>query len=148
MPEQRADETAEITPEQAGGDTSEQSSDDAQERAAEDAVEESVAEPAVADERLLDAHDLARAALLEITPEATIGPVVGHVVEGEHVLSLLFECTMLGYPGWHWTVSLARVDADADPVVLETELLPGEQALLAPDWVPWSERLAEYQAAQ
>ena len=148
MPEQRADETAEITPEQAGGDTSEQSSDDAQEQPAEDAVEESVAEPPVADERLLDAHDLARTALLEITPEATIGPVVGHVVEGEHVLSLLFECTMLGYPGWHWTVSLARVDADAEPVVLETELLPGEQALLAPDWVPWSERLAEYQAAQ
>lgn len=153
MPEQRADETAEITPEQPGGDTSEQSGGEGPEQSAEVAVEEPVAEPPVAeppvaDERLLAAHDLARTALLEITPEVTIGPVVGHVVEGEHVLSLLFECTMLGYPGWHWTVSLARVDADAEPVVLETELLPGERALLAPDWVPWSERLAEYQAAQ
>ncbi len=105
-------------------------------------------EPAAADERLLAAHDLARAALLEITPEPSIGPVVGHVVEGEHVLSLLFDCTLPGYPGWRWTVSLARVDEQSDPVVLEAELLPGEKALLAPDWVPWSERLAEYQAAQ
>jgi len=29
--------------------------------------------------------------------------------------------------------------------VLETHLLPGEGALLAPDWVPWSDRLEEYQ---
>jgi hypothetical protein len=104
--------------------------------------------PLTADEGLLAAHDLARTALLEITPESTIGPVVGHDVEGEHVVSLLFECTLLGYPGWNWTVSLARVDGDAEPVVLEAELLPGDHALLAPDWVPWSERLAEYQAAQ
>ena len=100
------------------------------------------------DERLLAAHDLAKSALLEFTPESTVGPVIGHVVEGEHVLSLLFECRMAGYPGWRWTVSLARVDGDAEPMVLEAELLPGDQALLAPDWVPWSERLAEYQAAQ
>ena len=32
--------------------------------------------------------------------------------------------------------------------MLETELMPGESALLAPDWVPWSDRLAEYRAAQ
>ena len=101
-----------------------------------------------ADQLLLGAHDLARTALMEITPSSTIGPVAGHVVEDEHVLSLLFECTLPGYPGWHWTVTLARVNEESDPVVLEAELLPGEQALLAPDWVPWSERLAEYQAAQ
>lgn len=105
-------------------------------------------EPAVADQRLLEAHELARNALVEITAESSIGPIAGHVVEGERVLSLLFECTLPGYPGWHWTVTLARVDGEAEPVVLEAELLPGEQALLAPDWVPWSERLAEYQAAQ
>lgn len=107
-----------------------------------------ITEPPSADQRLLDAHDLARNALVEITASSSIGPIAGHIVEGERVLSLLFECTLSGYPGWHWTVTLARVDADSEPVVLEAELLPGEQALLAPDWVPWSERLAEYQAAQ
>ena len=27
-------------------------------------------------------------------------------------------------------------------------LLPGENSLVAPDWVPWSERLADYKALQ
>ncbi len=54
---------------------------------------------------------------------------------------------MAGYPGWFWTVSLAQVE-DAAPTVLEVELTPGEGALTAPEWLPWAERLAEYQAAQ
>ena len=91
---------------------------------------------------------LARAALTEITPESTIGEPLGHVVEGEGVVSLHFASSLAGYPGWHWTVTVGRADDDAQPTVLEAELMPGEDALLAPDWVPWSERLAEYQAAQ
>lgn len=101
----------------------------------------------VPDEQLLQSHELARAALLEITPAATIGDVAGYTVEGEQVLSLRFENRMLGYPGWFWTVTIARVEG-AEPTVLETELMPGEGALLAPEWVPWAVRLAEYQTAQ
>lgn len=100
-----------------------------------------------ADERLLNAHDLARAALLEITPESTIGEPVGHTIEEGGVVSLRFRNHLSGYPGWLWTVSVAVVD-DAEPTVLEVELLPGEGALVAPEWVPWAVRLAEYQAAQ
>jgi len=102
----------------------------------------------VADDVLLASVDVARAALLEITPASTVGAPAGHRVEGERVLSVLFECTLSGYPGWYWTVSLARSDEQAAPSVLEAELMPGDGALLAPDWVPWSERLAEYQASQ
>ena len=101
----------------------------------------------VADDRLLAAHDLALSALREITPAATIGEPAGYTVEADGVVSLRFATTMEGYPGWFWTVSLAVVD-DAEPTVLEAELLPGEGALLAPEWVPWAVRLAEYQAAQ
>jgi hypothetical protein len=104
--------------------------------------------PIDADEVLLAAVDIARAALLDITPAHTIGEPAGHIVEGEHVLSLLFECTMAGYPGWRWTVSMSRIDENSEPFVLETELMPGEHALLAPEWVPWSDRLAEYRSAQ
>lgn len=100
-----------------------------------------------ADPRLLEAHDLALAALREITPEATIGEPAGYTVEPDGVVSLRFENRLSGYPGWFWTVSVARVE-DAEPTVLEVELLPGEAALLAPDWVPWAVRLAEYHAAQ
>jgi len=101
----------------------------------------------VADERLLHAHDLALSALREITPADTIGPPAGHVVEADDVVSLRFHARLAGYPGWHWTVTVAVVE-DSEPTVLEAELLPGEGALLAPDWVPWAKRLAEYQAAQ
>ena len=104
-------------------------------------------EPIVVDERLFHAHDLARAALREVTPESTIGEAAGYVVEDGGVVSLRFANRMDGYPGWFWTVSVAVVEG-AEPTVLEVELLPGDGALLAPEWLPWAERLAEYQAAQ
>lgn len=103
--------------------------------------------PEPADERLLSAHDLARAALAEITPAATVGDAAGYTLEDDGVVSLRFHNRLDGYPGWFWTVSLAVVDG-AEPTVLEVELLPGDGALLAPEWTPWAERLADYQAAQ
>ncbi|MEV8359768.1 DUF3027 domain-containing protein [Microbacterium schleiferi] len=99
------------------------------------------------DPTLVAAHDLALAALHEITPAATVGPAAGYTVEPDGVVSLRFETTLRGYPGWFWTVSVARVDEE-EPTVLEAELLPGDEALLAPEWVPWAVRLADYQAAQ
>ncbi|MBP3976042.1 DUF3027 domain-containing protein [Microbacterium sp. BLY] len=100
-----------------------------------------------ADARLIEAHDLALASLREITPAATIGPAAGFVPEDDGSVSLRFENRLPGYPGWYWTVTVARVD-DEEPTVLEVELLPGDGALLAPEWVPWAERLAEYRAHQ
>jgi len=99
--------------------------------------------PVTADERARIARD----ALREITPDTTVGELVSQTDEGEGVTTLEFAATMSGYPGWHWTVSVAEVDDEA-PTVLEAELLPGDGALLAPDWVPWSERLDDYRAAQ
>lgn len=105
-------------------------------------------EPAqVADERLTGAHDLALAALHEITAADTVGPAAGYTLEEDGVVSLRFHTRLSGYPGWFWTVSVAVVE-ESEPTVLEVELLPGDGALLAPDWVPWATRLAEYQAAQ
>nr|WP_298743998.1 DUF3027 domain-containing protein [uncultured Microbacterium sp.] len=103
--------------------------------------------PETPDERLIGAHDLALAALHEITPARTVGAPVGHTVEDDGVVSLRFQNLQPGYPSWFWTVSVAVVEG-SEPTVLEVELLPGEGALLAPEWVPWAERLADYQAAQ
>lgn len=100
-----------------------------------------------ADARLLDAHDLALDALREITPATSIGPAAGYLLEDDGSVSLRFENRLPGYPGWYWTVTVARVE-DAEPTVLEVELLPGDGALLAPEWVPWAERLADYRAHQ
>lgn len=89
----------------------------------------------------------ARQALLEFTGEPTVGECLGSQDEGDGVVTVRFDSALPGYPGWHWTVSLAVVEG-GEPTVLETELMPGESALLAPEWVPWSDRLAEYRAAQ
>ena len=93
-----------------------------------------------------DLISIARAALLEVTPEETIGAPTGSVDEAG-ATTVTFQANMAGYPGWHWTVSVATLEGE-DPSVLEVELMPGDGALLAPDWVPWSERLADYEAAQ
>ncbi|TDN42578.1 DUF3027 family protein [Curtobacterium flaccumfaciens] len=94
-----------------------------------------------------DLTALARQALLEVTPESTVGASAGTVDEGDGVVSVLFANRMPGYPGWRWTVSIAQVEGD-EPSVLEVELMPGDGSLVAPEWVPWSDRLAEYRAGQ
>jgi hypothetical protein len=91
--------------------------------------------------------DVAHAALLEITPEANVGAFVSEETNDEGVSTILFASSMLGYPDWFWTVSVAQLPDEA-PTVLEAELLPGEGALIAPDWVPWADRLEDYKAAQ
>lgn len=92
-------------------------------------------------------YSLARTALLEITPADTIGEPLDVVVEDAATSTVHFANTLPGYPGWIWTVSVATLDGQ-EPSVLETELVPGDAALLAPEWVPWVERLAEYEASQ
>jgi hypothetical protein len=91
--------------------------------------------------------DVARAALFEITPESTVGALISEQLSDDGVSTIQFASTMLGYPDWFWTVSVAQLP-DEEPTVLEAELLPGEGALIAPDWVPWADRLEDYKAAQ
>jgi len=90
---------------------------------------------------------LSRSALAEITPERSVGQLreVDDSVGG--LVTLTFSTTMGGYPGWVWTVAVSTIDPE-NPSELETELMPGDGALLAPDWVPWADRLDEYIAQQ
>jgi hypothetical protein len=74
---------------------------------------------------------------LGATPESPAGPA-GALGE---VVTHTFVSTLPGYVGWHWAVTLARVPGEDEVTVDEVVLLPGEQALLAPEWVPWHERL-------
>lgn len=92
-------------------------------------------------------ESVARAALLDLTTAPTIGAVTARRVDDDGTITLDFAAAVSGYPGWHWSVTLAHLPGE-EPTVLESELLPGEGALLAPDWVPWAQRLEEYRAAQ
>ena len=97
---------------------------------------------ATKDAVLASAVDLARAAAQDVAdrPEL-VGEHLGLVVEGERLVSHRFAATAPGYRGWHWTVTVARIPRSRTATVCEVDLLPGDDAVLAPAWVPWSERL-------
>jgi hypothetical protein len=86
-----------------------------------------------------EAVDLARAAAAEIAG-SEVGEHLGVRAEAERVVTHAFAATLPGYVGWFWAVTINRAP-DAEPTVAEVVLLPGEGALLAAEWVPWSERL-------
>ena len=87
------------------------------------------------------AIELARHALEEVTDPITVGEYLAAAPEAERLVTHLFDCTLSGYRGWRWAVTLSRVPRSRTATVCEMALLPGEEALLAPAWVPWAERL-------
>lgn len=91
--------------------------------------------------------EVARAAAVENAGEKAISKFVELIDEGDGAFSFVFEAKLAGYQGWLWSVTLFD-SGDAAPTISEVVLLPGEQALLAPAWVPWSERLADWKALQ
>lgn len=74
--------------------------------------------------------------------DTTVGEHLGAVVDGDRLLTHLFATTDPAYRGWRWAVTLSRVPRARSATVSEVALLPGEGALLSPDWVPYTERLA------
>jgi Protein of unknown function (DUF3027) len=99
--------------------------------------------------RLVDAVEIARSAAVEdaaadIGHEAAAGAVGEHQEarpEGENAVTHYFAATQGGYRGWRWSVTLGTASDDAPITVSEVVLLPGPDALVAPTWVPWSERV-------
>lgn len=91
---------------------------------------------------LAAAVDVARAAAEEVADPGTVGEHLGVAADGDRVVTHRFACLSRGYRGWAWAVTLTRVPRGKVPTVSEAVLLPWDGALLAPEWVPWSERLA------
>ena len=83
----------------------------------------------------------ARTALLEDVDAADVGEHLGAVVEGERVVTHLFACTRRGYAGWRWSVTVARATRQKAVTVCEIVLIPGDEAIVAPPWVPYRERI-------
>ena len=93
------------------------------------------------DDVLASAVEIARAAVLELAPAAHVGDHVDTVADDEHLVTHTFVCLDRGYRGWRWAATLARTPGSTDVTVAEVVLLPGPEALLAPAWVPWEERV-------
>lgn len=91
-------------------------------------------------------QEFARQAAKANAPANTVGLFVEVIDEGDEVYTYLFETKQKGYIGWRWSVTVfAGLD---EPTVSEVVLMPGPDSLVAPKWVPWSERLADWKALQ
>ena len=99
---------------------------------------------AAPDARCADAVERARAAAADVAG-AAVGEHLGvdaEPVAGDgHVVTHSFATTDRAYVGWRWAVTVSRADGADEVTVDEVVLLPGDAALLAPAWVPWSERV-------
>jgi hypothetical protein len=90
---------------------------------------------------LAAAVDTARTALAGITAAADIGQHLAAKSEGDRLVTHLFECRLPGYAGWQWFAVLTRNSRSKVVTVNELGLLPSEESILAPEWVPWAERV-------
>jgi hypothetical protein len=90
---------------------------------------------------LAAAVDVARAAIEGIAPAEQIGRHLAAKSEGDRLVTHLFESKLAGYGGWQWYAVLTRNSRSKVVTVDELGLLPSEDSILAPEWIPWAERV-------
>ena len=87
--------------------------------------------------------ELALSALAEFS-DGSFGKFLGESEPEKGSIELRFEATTRGYAGWHWVVTLSQPDKRRAATVSEVTMVAGEDALIAPEWVPWAERLKQF----
>jgi len=91
---------------------------------------------------LAEAVDVARGAAIEIAEDAAaVGAHLGSTEEADRSATHTFACLLPGYRGWVWTVTVSRAPRAKEVAVDEAALMPATDALLAPPWIPWAERV-------
>lgn len=91
---------------------------------------------------LLSAVDLAREAAIEVADDdQAVGEHLGATEDDTRLLTHTFACNLPGYRGWVWAVTMSRAPRGKAASIAEAHLVPADDALLAPPWVPWSERI-------
>ncbi len=89
----------------------------------------------------LEAVSPAHAVLVEQVGADVVGDHLAATPEEQGTVTHTFACKQSGYPGWEWAVTVARAPGQDTATVDEVVLLPGEDAIIAPTWVPWRERI-------
>jgi Protein of unknown function (DUF3027) len=84
---------------------------------------------------------VARAAVEGITAPGNIGDHIAAKSEGERLVTHLFDSKLPGYQGWQWYAVVTRNSRSKVVTVSELGLLPSENSILSPEWVPWAERV-------
>jgi len=90
-----------------------------------------------------DAEELARSAALgDAEKPSQVGNFISVEFDDEdRVASYLFDADIQGYKGWRWCVTVAKVDASAQPTVCDVVVLPGPDSLMAPEWIEYKDRI-------
>ncbi|WP_152665453.1 DUF3027 domain-containing protein [Mycobacterium sp. UM_Kg1] len=87
------------------------------------------------------AVEQARSAVAEFSGADTVGEHLGVDYEDASAATHRFRALLPGYQGWQWAVVVAAVPGAVRPTISEVVLVPGPAALLAPEWVPWDQRV-------
>lgn len=87
------------------------------------------------------AVDAARAALLDLVGGADVGEHLGLHADGDRVVTHSFVCLRAGYRGWRWAVTVVRASRAKVVTVDEVVLLPGDDSITAPEWLPYRDRI-------
>jgi DUF3027 family protein len=90
---------------------------------------------------LTGAVDQARAAVVEFSGPEAVGDYLGVSYEDPNAATHRFLAHMAGYHGWQWAVVVAAYPGAEQATISEVVLIPGPTALLAPEWVPWDQRV-------
>ena len=91
---------------------------------------------------IFGALDLAKKAAIEDAGKSEyVGEFYSIDSDEDRVATYLFEAKLPGYHGWRWGVTVVKIDDASKPTICDVVLLPGTQALLAPNWVPYSQRI-------
>jgi len=87
--------------------------------------------------------ELARsAAIADAGNPKLVGADVSVEIDDDgRVETYLFEAHLAGYKGWRWCVTIAKVDKNSEPTICDVVVLPGPDALLAPEWVAYRDRI-------
>ena len=99
------------------------------------------AEPSDAVNAVLSASaKQARAAIVEFSGD-TVGDYLGVSFDDDSAATHRFLADLPGYQGWQWAVVVAAFPGADHATISEVVLVPGPTALLAPQWLPWEERV-------
>jgi len=90
---------------------------------------------------LFGAADQARSAAIEDAQNSDFVGNLHSVDTDERIATYLFEASLPGYHGWRWAVTVAKVDEQSPTTICDVVLLPGSESLLAPEWIPYKDRI-------
>lgn len=96
---------------------------------------------------LVDAVELSRSVARDeaadrgYDPDSAVAEHIGAAPEGPDCVTHMFGANVPGYRGWRWEVTVATAGDEFPVTVSEVLLRPGDDALVAKEWVPWERRV-------